>query len=364
VLKTKSGLPRFCCWAVDRHGKRRVRFRRCGLSTYLTGTPWGEQFMIQYAAAFDRTKGASTSSTIGAGRTKPGTVNALVVAYYKSPDFKNLETSTKDHRQRIIERFRSDHGDKPLNGLKREHIKQIMAAKADTPEAANNLIKILRVMLNYAIEIGMIESNPATDIKRYKSGDGFHTWTEDEIAKFEEVHAVGTRARLALALLLHTAQRVSDVCKMGWQHVNGGDAIAVTQKKTGTSLTIPLHPDLKALLAAMPRTNLTFIVTARGAPFTAKGLGDWFKKQCRIAGLACCSAHGLRKAAATRLANAGCSVNLIAAITGHKSLGEVARYTKAADQERLARQALSMIGSEGERSLVQPLTPIVQPKVK
>jgi hypothetical protein len=112
---------------------------------------------------------------IGAERTKAGTVNALVVAYYKSPDFKNLEDSTKDHRRRIIERFRSEHGDKPLKGLRREHIKQIMAAKAATPEAANNLIKIPRVMLNYAVELDMIESNPATDIKRYKSrGDGFH----------------------------------------------------------------------------------------------------------------------------------------------------------------------------------------------
>ncbi len=285
------------------------------------------------------------------------------MAYYASPDFKNLEDSTKDHRRRIIERFRSEHGDKPLRGLRREHIKQIMADKAETPEAANNLIKILRVMLNYAVDLGMIESNPAIEIKRYKSrGDGFHTWTEDEIAKFEAAHAVGTRARLALALFLHTGQRVSDVCRMGWQHVTGG-AIAVTQK-TGTALMIPIHPELKAMLAAMPRTNLNSTMTERGAPFNAKGLGDWFKKQCRIAGLSHCSAHGLRKAAATRLANAECSVNQIAAITGHKSLGEVAHYTKAADQERLARQALDMLGPEGERDLSNPRTQIVQPKVK
>jgi integrase len=168
---------------------------------------------------------------------------------------------------------------------------------------------------------------------------------------------------LALALLPYTAQRVSDAHRMGWQHVNG-DVITVTQKKTGASLAIPLHPELVSALAAVPRTNMTFLVTERGAPFSAKGLGDWFKKQCKIAGLPHCSAHGLRKAAATRLANAGCSVNQIAAITGHKSLREMARYTAAADQKRLAQQALSMIGSEGERDLSNPRTQIVQPKVK
>src|SRR5262249_6141642 len=126
-----------------------------------------------------------------------------------------------------------------------------------------------------------------------------------------------------------------------------------------------MHPELKAMLAAVPRTNLTFIVTERGAPFTAQGLGAWFKKQCKLAGLPHCSAHGLRKAAATRLANAGCSVNQIAAITGHKSLREIAHYTAAADQERLARQALSMqLGAEGERDLSNLRTQIVQPKGK
>jgi integrase len=151
---------------------------------------------------------------------------------------------------------------------------RIIADKAEkTPEAANNLVKVLRVMLKYAITLDMIESNPATGIKRYKSrGTGFHTWAEDEITKFEATQAVGTKARLAHALLLYTGQRVSDVCKMGWQHING-DLIAVKQQKTGTPLMLPLHPELKALLAMLPRTNLTFVVTAYGAGFTAQGLG-------------------------------------------------------------------------------------------
>jgi integrase len=263
------------------------------------------------------------------------------VAYYHSPEFCSLKPITQAFRRRIIDKFRAAHGTKPLRGLRREHLAQLIAAKAkDTPEAANNLLKVLRIMLAYAAALNMIPSNPAKEIRRYKShGQGIHTWTENEIATFTATHAMGTKARLAQALLLYTGQRVSDVCRMGWQHVSG-DLIAVKQQKTGTPLMLPLHPELKSMLAALPRTNLTFIVNARDAAFNAKGLGDWFKKQCRVAGLQHCSAHGLRKAAATRLANAGCSVNEIAAITGHKSLREIARYTSAADQARLARQAL------------------------
>src|SRR6516165_5774008 len=195
-------------------------------------------------------------------------------------------------------------------------------------------------------------------------GHGFHTWTEDEIAQFEARHPVGTKARLTFALLLHTGQRVSDAARMGWQHVNG-DEIAVRQRKTGKALSIPLHPALKTILAVLPRTNMTFVVTERGASFKAQGLSEWFKKQCRAAGLSHCSAHGLRKAAATRLANAGCSVNEIAAITGHTSLREIAHYTSAADQGRLARQALSrQLGSEGEQKLSSTRSPLVQQRAK
>jgi integrase len=339
VLRTKSGLPKYCCWHYDRDGGRWVRFRKAGFSTYLHGTPWSEDFMRAYAAALEAAQ-QKQAMPIGAARTMPNTVNALCVAYYHSPEFGALQPSTQAHRRRIIDKFRAAHGTKPLTGLRREHIARLIAAKASTPEAANNLLKVLRIMLAYAVALNMLPNNPAKAIRRYKShGEGFHTWTETEIAQFAATHAVGTKARLAQALLLHTGQRPSDVCRLGWQNISG-DLIAIKQQKTGTPLLLPLHPELKTILAALPRTNLTFITTARGAPFNAKGLGTWFKKQCKLAGLPHCSAHGLRKAAATRLANAGCSVNEIAAITGHKSLREIARYTSAADQARLARQAL------------------------
>jgi integrase len=213
------------------------------------------------------------------------------------------------------------------------HITAVIGAKADKPEAANHLLKTLRIMLAYAVTQGMLANNPAAGIKKYRSqGEGHHSWSESEIARFEQRHPIGSKARLALSLGLYTAQRKGDVLRMGWQHVSG-DSIAVRQEKTDTALKIPMHPQLVAALASVPRGNLTFLVTEHGAPFTSNGFGNWWRDRCNEAGLPHCSFHGLRKAAATRLANAGCSVDQVKAITGHRSLAEVARYTRAADQQ-------------------------------
>ncbi len=117
MLRTRSGLPKHCSWNEDRHGKRRVRFRKNGFTTYLTGTPWAEDFMRQYAAALDGVKALAAEA--GAARTVAGSLNALCVAYYRSPDFANLSPSTKSGRRNIIETFRRDHGTKPIKGLTR-----------------------------------------------------------------------------------------------------------------------------------------------------------------------------------------------------------------------------------------------------
>jgi integrase len=173
--------------------------------------------------------------------------------------------------------------------------------------------------------------------------NGYHSWTDAEIARFEARHPIGTRPRLALALLLYTGQRRSDVVRMGAQHIRD-NMLHVRQVKTSAELYIPLHPELEVIIASTP-TDLTFLTTAFGRPFTGPGFGNWFREQCDAAGLPHCSAHGLRKAAARLLAELGCTEHEIAAITGHASLREVARYTKAADQRRLAVSAMEKLKS-------------------
>jgi integrase len=321
-----------------------------GFSTYLTGIPWSDDFMRQHARALEGVQ--EQANNAGSERTIPGSMDALIVKYYRSPEFLGLKASTQAVRRNIIERFRSEHGSKPLARLERAHIKDIIGAKAETPEAANNLLKVLRVLLDYAVSIDMIVSNPAIGVKRYKSrSEGFHTWSEVEVAQFEAAYPIGTQERLAFALAIYTGQRVSDLVRMGQQHVKG-EWIAVRQQKTSARLMLKMHPDLMHIMTSVPRDNLTFLVTEHGGPFSAAGLSNWFGKRCRAIGLLNCTAHGLRKAACKRMAEAGCTVHEIAAVTGHKSLKEIERYTREVDQARLAGQALErQLRAEREQDL-------------
>jgi integrase len=354
MLKTRSGLPKHCTWQQDRHGKRRVRFRWRDVSVYLTGIPWSEEFMRQHAAALERSQGQRAE--VGADlRTLPGSFSELCAAYYTSPEFRRLRDSTQAVRRYILERFRAKHGHCLLRDLQTSHVRNIIGGMASTPEAANNLLKALRVILNYAVGEQMIASNPALIVKGYKKrGDGLHAWSDSEREQFEACHPVGSTARLALELLLSTGQRRGDVLKMGWQHIEG-DCIAVRQEKTDEPLLIPIDEPLAAALAMLPRTNMTFLLTEFGKPFTPAGFTNWFRRRCDEASLPQCSAHGLRKLAATRLADAGCSTEQIKAITRHRSDSALAPYIRKANKARLARQAKELTrakaGSEAKKDM-------------
>jgi integrase len=286
---------------------------------------------------------APIPSAIGAKRIRAGSIDALVIAYLASPGFLAIPSpSTRSTYRWILEAFASEHGDKPFAALTRKHIEAMLARKITKPAAANHWLRLIKQLMRFAVREQLRGDNPARDVEYVKRRAlGFHTWSEDEIAAFEAHHPINTKPRLALALLLYTAQRRSDVVRMGRQHIRNGVAM-VRQQKTGTMLAIPVHPALQAVLDASPSEHLTFLTTAYGKPFTAAGFGNWFRDRCDEAGLpAHCAAHGLRKAACRRLAEAGCSANVIASISGHLSLREVERYTKAADQERMARQGMA-----------------------
>jgi integrase len=146
-------------------------------------------------------------------------------------------------------------------------------------------------------------------------------------------------------LLLYTTQRRGDVVRMGRQHIRetpDGPALYVKQRKTGVELLIPIHPELRTVLDATPSEHLTFLVTATGKPYGDNHFSESFREWCDAAGLPKrCSAHGLRKAACRRHAENGCSANEIMSHSGHGTMKELVRYTKAADQARLARTALA-----------------------
>jgi integrase len=212
------------------------------------------------------------------------------------------------------------------------------------PHAARNWAKAIRALCQFAVSIEMIEADPTAGVKLPKvKTEHRRPWTDAEIEQYECAHPVGTKARLAFALALYTVQRLGDVRRMGPQHIRNGE-ITVRQSKTGSALTLPVLPQLQAIIDATPCEHMTFLVTTNGRPYTGSDLSHQFRRWCNEAELRKgCTFHGLRATGCTKLADNGCTVHEIAAWSGHMSLKEVERYTKSANQKRLAVSAMARI---------------------
>lgn len=328
----------------DRHGKIRWRARGKGRPAVMLP---GEYGSTEFVAAWNAWRnGTSRPEAI---KIKPGSIASLVTAYYMSGEFRDLAPATRAHYRSTLERFRRLNADRGVGALTREKL----ATLRDTlqPNAANMLLRVLRHLCRFAVVRNILPADPTAGIRKARSTTtGIHSWSDVEIAQFEARHASGTKARLALALMLYTGQRRGDVIRLGPQHeTDGGKALRFRQSKTGAELVVPIVPALRAEIDAGAVSHLAYLTTAQGKPYTPTGFGNWFREKCDEAGLGHCSGHGLRKACATALADAGCSAHEIAAITGHKSLREVERYTRAADQKRLAERAAVSLGRERKR---------------
>jgi integrase len=237
--------------------------------------------------------------------------------------------------------------------LQPEHVDKIIGKLK--PHAQRNMLKTLRGLMAFAIKDRMITADPTVHCKLSRIPDtgGFPTWTEDQIAAFMAKYPIGTRARLALALLLYTGQRRGDVVVMGSQHVKKG-ILSIRQQKTNAEVDIPVLPELQEVLNATPSGHLTFLVTEHGKSFTAAGFGNWFRDMCAGAELPRpLSAHGLRKAAATRFADHGATAHELMAWFGWKKITEAERYTRAANRKALAH---GMVRKLRSRTKVSNLT--------
>lgn len=334
----------------DRHGKRHYRFRHNGLTAMLPGEPESKEFRAAYDACFaaDR-KGEPLPLPDLPKRTKggPGSFDALIAVYYTTAGYRDLAEITKKGYRAWLERFRNERGHLQVSTFERRHASALLDELAGKPGAQKSLRRMLNILLNLAVEYQLVAGNCLSGVRRskVKRESFWRSWEEEDIAKYEERWPSGSKERLALALLLYTAQRRTDVVGWGRQHIKGGVIVHATSKSNETTkLEIPIHPALKAELDQVPKTQMHLLLTQYGEPFTANGFGGWLHDKVRAAGITeQASAHGLRKACCRRLAEAGCTPHQIMAITGHKNLAEVTTYTKAADQKRLAISAMATL---------------------
>ena len=342
-------LPEWVSEYRDRHGKPRYRFRRKGYAAYtFKAAPGTEAFRQEYDACKNGL--AAPAIDPGADRAAVGSFDDLIARYYRSPDFLDPSDRTRVVYRGVIERWRKQeptrgktYGGAMVRDLEPRHVEKMMADMLPHRTAANMLRKRLKALMQFAIRQGLARVNPVDATRPFKvEGGGFHTWSEDEIAAYESTHKVGTMARLAFDLLLFTGQRGGDVRLLGPGHVRDR-RITLTQEKTGVTVSLPILPPLATSILATPSRAMIFIVNGLGKPFTRKGFGNRFRAWCDEAKLSGCSAHGLRKAAARRFAEAGCSNQQIKSWTGHTTDSEVARYTAAADQKTLSDEAGDML---------------------
>jgi integrase len=327
----------------DRTGKMRHYFNKRGCDrTPLPGLPGSREFMAAYQQCLDTMP--TPAERPKASRVEKGSMSDLIVRYYNSASFRNLAPLTQSSYRNEIRKIDEAHGAKPVAMLDRKGIKLLIAKKAETPGAANKLLRTLKMLMKFAIDEEMRADDPTAGVKPLKvPGDGFLPWLDEHLEMFEARHPIGSKARLAYALCLYTAQRRSDVVRMGRQHIRG-NLIAVRQQKTGTYLEVPIHPELASIIDAIPRENMTLLLNENGTPFKPASFGNWFGDRCREAGLGKgYNAHGLRKAGARRLAEAGCTAHEIMSITGHQSIGEVERYTRAANRTQMAQDGMAKL---------------------
>jgi len=299
-------------------------------------------FWKQYRAALD---GAPLPSKTA----KRQTLAWALDQYRNSSAWSALATATRRQRENIYRAIIKTAGSVPLRDITTETIRNGRERRAATPHAANDFLKAMRRFFAWAIEAKLVAVDPTQGVKLLagaNDADGFHTWTQEELDRFEARWPIGTRQRLAFDLLLYTGFRRGDAVRVGLQHVRDGVITLRTEKhrhgKAGEQVAIPILPPLAASIAATKTGDLTFLVTDAGRPWVKESFGNWFKKACRAA--ACPgAAHGLRKAGATRAAERGATERQLMAIFGW-STGKMAQhYTRTADRTLLARGAAELL---------------------
>jgi integrase len=311
---------------VRRDGKR-IRLR----AEY--GTP---EFEAEYQAACNGIRPQKAEEAAG-------TLGWLIARYRETDAWQGLSLATRQRRENILKQVLATSGDKPISRITDAAI--VAGRDRRKPFEAVHFLQTMRGLFRWAVKAKIVRTDPTKDVEDPKLKiKGFMIWSEDAIAAYEARWPIGTRPRVWLDVLVYTGLRRGDAVRLGKQHVRNGVATLKTEK-TGTEVTLPILPVLAATLAAGPCGDLAFIAGADDRPLKGGSFGNAFRLACRAAGLNNLSAHGLRKVAATRAANAGATVAQLEAIFGWSGGRMASLYTRAADRRRLAAEAMHKLGS-------------------
>jgi integrase len=340
-----------------RHGRRVWYVRRGARRVRIKAEFGSDAFWSEYRVAIEGTRVSE----------KPKLAHTLawgIDRYRESSAWAKLSNATRRQTENIFCSVIKTAGDELLSDITPDTIAAGRERRAATPHAANNFLKSMRRFFKWAADGSpdggkLVKNNPTIGVKLLagKNKEGFHTWTSDEIDRFQAKWPIGTRERLAFDLLLYTGLARGDVVRLGRQHVSRGVITFRMEKNRGEGVVYPpVLPILAETIAASKTGDLTFLVTEKGMPFVKEGFGNWFHDACRAAGCPG-SAHGLRKAGATRAAENGATVNQLMALFGWKTEKMALLYTKKADRKRLAAAAAPLLIEQKEHENSPHLAP-------
>jgi integrase len=347
--------PPFLSHERTRHGKSVWYVRRNGKRIRIKAAFGSPEFDAEYQAAIARPRAEPEK-----GAHASGTLGWLIDRYRETSAWTTLSLATRRPRESVLRQVLEIAGNEPVRLITAKSITAGRDRRA-SPDQARRFLDTMRGLFRWALDAQLVGADPTIGIKNpaRKDTGGYLPWTEEHVRQFESRWPIGTRQRVWLDVLLYTGLRRGDAVRLGRQHVRQGVATIKTEK-TGTEVTLPILPVLAETLAAGPCGDLAFICGARGEPMAKKSFSNDFADACHAAGVPG-SAHGVRKIAATRAANAGATVAQLEAIFGWSGGGMASLYTRAADRRRLAVQAMHTLANDSRTSNVAPTNTTVAP---
>lgn len=335
----------------SRHGTKVYWFFRAkhGPRIPLRGEYGSKEWMEDYKAALAGIAKREPPEP----RASRGTLRWLVEHWKRSSDWAQTSIATRKQRDNILQHVLKKSGDRAVEEIDDGAIRAGREKRKETPASANNFLKTMRALFRWAKEERLVDVDPAKDVKFIKvKTKGFTPWTMDDITAYRKKWPLGTRERLALELLINTGLRRSDMVRVGRQHVRD-QIIHIRAGKNAVELYIPILPRLSEALAAGPIGEMSFLASQYGRPLTKESFGNIFRSWCNDAGIKDKSAHGIRKLAATIVADNGGSEQELQALFGWTTNTMSAVYTREANRKRQALQAAFKMLQEMEQNEVE-----------
>lgn len=334
-------LPLYVVRERSRHGAVMFFFRKDKGPRTRLPDPRSEDFQAVYLRALASVEPAKRR-LVGVG-----SLEWLIARYRETASYRSLSPATRKQRDNIFKGVVEKSGREPFKAITRKSIVVARDKRADTPAQARNFLDAMRGLFRWALEAEHVKTDPTVGVSnpRRPKGAGFAAWGDADVTAYEARWPERSKERVWLHVLLYTGLRRGDAVTIGRQHIRLGVATLRTEK-TGTEVDIRILPELETTLAQGPTGDLAFIVGDNGRPLTKETFGNMFRAACKAAGVNK-SAHGLRKLAATRAAEAGCTVGELEARFGWTGGTMASLYTKTADRKRLSASASDKIGNAG-----------------